>query len=42
MYCSVAGSEAEAVTTMVCSMAPYSSRVATTWATWASFWPMAT
>ena len=31
MYCIGAGSEADAVTTMVCSIAPYSVSVWTTW-----------
>ena len=42
MYCNAAGSEADATTTMVWSMAPYSSRSRTIWATCARFWPMAT
>ena len=42
MYCSGAGSEAEAVTTVVYSIAPCFSSVATTLATVDSFWPMAT
>ena len=42
MYCSGAGSEAEAMTTVVNAMAPASSRILTTWATVDRFWPMAT
>ncbi len=42
MYCSGAGSDAEAVTTVVYSIAPLSSRIFTTCATVDSFWPMAT
>ena len=42
MYCSGAGSEAVAATTMVYSIAPCSSSVLTTWATVERFWPMAT
>ena len=42
MYCSVAGSEAEAVTTAEYDMAPASESVLTTWATVERFWPMAT
>jgi hypothetical protein len=41
-YWSGAGSDAEAVTTMECSIAPCSSSWATTWATVDCFWPMAT
>ena len=37
MYCSGAGSDADAVTTMVYSMAPYFSSVPTTLATVDSF-----
>ena len=42
MYCMGAGSDADADTTMVYSMAPWSSSVFTTWATVERFWPMAT
>ena len=42
MYCSGAGSSAPATTTIVCSIAPYFSSVATVWATVESFWPIAT
>ena len=42
MYWSGAGSEAEAVTTIVYSIAPWSSRIFTTCATVDSFWPIAT
>ena len=42
MYCSGAGSEAEATTTVVYAIAPASSRIFTTWATVERFWPMAT
>ena len=42
MYCRAAGSDAEATTTIVLSIAPYSSSVRTTWAIWACFWPIAT
>jgi hypothetical protein len=42
MYCIVAGSDAPATTTMVCSIAPCSSSVATIFATDDSFWPIAT
>ena len=38
----VAGSEAEAETTMVLSMTSLSVRVLTTWATVERFWPIAT
>jgi hypothetical protein len=41
-YWSGAGSSAPATTTIVCSMAPYFSSVATVWATVESFWPIAT
>ena len=41
-YCMGAGSEADATTTMVYSIAPASSRVLTTCATVERFWPMAT
>ena len=41
-YWSGAGSSAPATTTMVCSMAPWASRMATVLATVESFWPMAT
>ena len=37
-----AGSSAPATTTIVCSIAPYCSRIATVLATVESFWPMAT
>jgi len=37
-----AASSAPATTTIVCSMAPYFSRIATVLATVESFWPMAT
>ncbi len=42
MYCSGAGSEAEATTTVVKAIAPASSSIFTTWATVERFWPMAT
>ena len=42
MYWSAAGSEAEATTMMVCSIAPRSSSIRTDWATCADFWPIAT
>ena len=42
MYCSAAGSSAVAATTMVYSIAPYCSSVATSVATLEVFWPMAT
>jgi hypothetical protein len=42
MYWSVAGLEAPATTTMLCSIAPCSSSVATIFATEDSFWPIAT
>ena len=42
MYCSGAGSDAVAATTMVYSIAPASSSFSTTWATVDCFWPMAT
>ena len=42
MNWSGAGSEAEAETTIVCSIAPLSSSVFTTWATVERFWPIAT
>jgi hypothetical protein len=42
MYCSGAGSEAEATTTVVYAMAPVSSRIFTTCATVERFWPIAT
>ena len=42
MYCIAADSEAEAATTMVYSMAPFSSSLRTTLAIDEFFWPMAT
>ncbi len=42
MYCSGAGSAADAATTIVCSIAPWASSVWTTWATVEFFWPIAT
>jgi hypothetical protein len=42
MYCSGAGSEAEATTTVVNAMAPASSSTFTTWATVERFCPIAT
>ena len=42
MYWSGAGSEAEATTTMVYSIAPASRSFSTTVATVERFWPMAT
>ena len=42
MYCSGAGSDAEAETTIVCSIAPCCSSVWTTCATVESFCPIAT
>ena len=42
MYCSGAGSEADATTTIVYSIAPCSFRRSTTAATVEFFWPMAT
>ena len=41
-YWSGAGSSAPATTTIVCSIAPYCSRIATVLATVDSFWPIAT
>ena len=41
MYCIGAGSEAEAATTMVYSIAPASSRIFTTCAIEERFWPIA-
>ena len=41
MYCIGAGSEAEAATTMVYSIAPASSSIFTTWATDERFCPIA-
>ena len=41
-YWSGAGSSAPATTTIVWSIAPYFSSVATVWATVESFWPIAT
>ena len=42
MYCMAADCEAEALTTMVWSIAPASSSLRTTAATEESFWPTAT
>ena len=42
MYCIAAGTEAEAATTMVWAMAPFSSSLRTTLAIEDCFWPMAT
>ncbi len=42
MYCSAAGSAAEATTTMLCAIAPRSSRMRTVCATCACFSPTAT
>ena len=42
MYCSAADSAAPAETTIVCSIAPCCSMVATVCATFESFWPIAT
>jgi hypothetical protein len=42
MYCIGAGSEAEATTTMVYSIAPAALSFSTTLATVEAFWPIAT